>query len=178
MSTAFVHAHALSISLRAHHTHRVCARPTLRTSAFAGRPLHARHCGAAQLQAAGGAPRMAATETEPDKKPTSKELVKLYGGTYLATSVGISMLSFGCFYLLVSAGVDVSKLTNAVADLLSKTPIGRPTILDNISDSAGTVAVAYLAHKATGPIRFPLTIAVTPFVARFFAKKGDDGKAP
>lgn len=33
------------------------------------------------------------------------------------------------------------------------------------SETAGTVALAYAAHKAASPIRFPPTVALTPFVA-------------
>lgn len=33
------------------------------------------------------------------------------------------------------------------------------------TETAGTVALAYAAHKAASPIRFPPTVALTPFVA-------------
>ena len=33
------------------------------------------------------------------------------------------------------------------------------------AETAGTVALAYAAHKAASPIRFPPTVALTPFVA-------------
>ena len=35
----------------------------------------------------------------------------------------------------------------------------------------GTFALAYAAHKAASPIRFPPTVALTPIVARWFGKK-------
>jgi hypothetical protein len=38
----------------------------------------------------------------------------------------------------------------------------------------GTFALAYAAHKAASPIRFPPTVALTPIVARWFGKKDID----
>lgn len=38
----------------------------------------------------------------------------------------------------------------------------------------GTFAIAYAAHKALSPIRFPPTVALTPVVARALGKKLDD----
>lgn len=118
-------------------------------------------------------PIMAATE--PGKDPTRKQLAQLYGGSYLATSAGLSAISFASFFALVYVGVDVRSLMHGLADLLAMTPLGRPTGIDNISDAASAAAIAYFAHKATSPLRFPITIAATPFVARLFSKKGGGG---
>lgn len=115
--------------------------------------------------------------TEPPKEPTAKELAQLYGGSYLGTSIGLSLISFGVFYLLISAGVDIRSLLNGLGNWLATTPLGRPSGLDNISDSAGAAALAYIAHKATSPLRFPVTIAATPLVAKVFLKKGDSEKS-
>lgn len=35
----------------------------------------------------------------------------------------------------------------------------------------GTAAIAYAAHKAASPIRFPPTVALTPVVANWIGKK-------
>lgn len=35
----------------------------------------------------------------------------------------------------------------------------------------GTFALAYAAHKAASPIRFPPTVALTPIVANWIGKK-------
>jgi len=35
----------------------------------------------------------------------------------------------------------------------------------------GTAAIAYAAHKALSPIRFPPTVALTPVVARWLGRK-------
>ena len=35
----------------------------------------------------------------------------------------------------------------------------------------GTFAIAYAAHKALSPVRFPPTVALTPVVAKFLGQK-------
>jgi hypothetical protein len=64
---------------------------------------------------------------------------------------------------LLDAGVDV-------AALLSKVGIN----VNATSEKVGTVAIAYAAHKALSPVRFPPTVALTPVVARFLGNKGGD----
>ena len=49
----------------------------------------------------------------------------------------------------------------------------------NVSDTServGTVAIAYAAHKALSPVRFPPTVALTPVVARFLGRKDRDAE--
>ena len=50
----------------------------------------------------------------------------------------------------------------AVAALLGKVGIQA----SSTSETAGTVGLAYVAHKAASPIRFPPTVALTPVVSR------------
>lgn len=64
-------------------------------------------------------------------------------------------MSFTICYVLVDNGVDVS-------DLLSKVGIEA----SDKAETAGTVAIAYAAHKAASPIRFPPTVALTPLTAK------------
>ena len=58
------------------------------------------------------------------------------------------------------AGVDVSALLQRFGLKPSDT-----------SDKVGTVAIAYAAHKALSPVRFPPTVALTPVVAKLIGKK-------
>ena len=37
-------------------------------------------------------------------------------------------------------------------------------------EKVGTFAIAYAAHKALSPVRFPPTVALTPVVARWIGK--------
>ncbi len=51
---------------------------------------------------------------------------------------------------------------------------------DGTGEKVGTFALAYAAHKAASPIRFPPTVALTPIVAGWFGKKpaGGDNTQP
>lgn len=42
---------------------------------------------------------------------------------------------------------------------------------DETGGRVGTFALAYAAHKAASPIRFPPTVALTPIVAGWIGKK-------
>jgi hypothetical protein len=107
---------------------------------------------------------------KPERATTAKELAARYGGAYLATSIALSIVSFALFYVLISVGIDVRGGIVALGNWLATTPLGRPAVLDNISDVGGKFALAYLAHKVTSPLRFPPTIVATEFVARALRK--------
>ena len=72
----------------------------------------------------------------------------------------MAIISFSLCYVLVSQGVDV-------AELLEKIGIK----VDSTGESAGTIAIAYAIHKASSPIRFPPTVALTPVVANLLGKE-------
>ncbi|CAA7404435.1 unnamed protein product [Spirodela intermedia] len=100
------------------------------------------------------------------KTDQAKELLAKYGGAYLATSITLSLISFSLCYLLVNAGIDVQSL-------LQKVGISA----DATGEKVGTFALAYAAHKAASPIRFPPTVALTPIVASWIGnKKTKDGE--
>ncbi len=64
------------------------------------------------------------------------------------------------------AGVDVAALLAKIGLTVNAT-----------NEKVGTVAIAYAAHKALSPVRFPPTVALTPVVARLLGKdKGDPSK--
>ncbi len=48
--------------------------------------------------------------------------------------------------------------------------------VNDTSEKVGTFAVAYAAHKALSPVRFPPTVALTPVVAKWLGKNTDDDK--
>lgn len=98
------------------------------------------------------------------KTVQAKDLLAKYGSAYLITSISLSAVSFGLCYVLVTAGVDVPALLARVGITASTQ-----------TETAGTVALAYAAHKAASPIRFPPTVALTPFVANAIGKKPADG---
>merc|ERR1719478_1438467 len=88
------------------------------------------------------------------------ELLKKYGGAYLLTSTSLALVSFGLCYALVSNGVDV-------ASLLSRFGIE----VTGTSETLGITGLAYAIHKALSPVRFPPTVALTPWVAANIFKK-------
>ena len=63
----------------------------------------------------------------------------------------------------MSLGVDVAALLSRIGISVSDT-----------NERVGTFAIAYAAHKALSPVRFPPTVALTPVVARLLGK--DSGK--
>eukprot|EP01023_Acetabularia_acetabulum_P013299 TRINITY_DN1636_c0_g1_i1.p2 TRINITY_DN1636_c0_g1~~TRINITY_DN1636_c0_g1_i1.p2 ORF type:complete len:176 (+),score=33.90 TRINITY_DN1636_c0_g1_i1:176-703(+) len=90
----------------------------------------------------------------------AKDLLAKYGSAYLITSISFAVVSFSICYFLVSAGVDVAELVNKIGLQVNET-----------GEKVGTVAIAYAAHKALSPIRFPPTVALTPVVAKWIGKK-------
>jgi len=54
-----------------------------------------------------------------------------------------------------------------VAALLSRVGLS----VSDTSEKVGTFAIAYAAHKALSPVRFPPTVALTPVVAKWIGKK-------
>ena len=94
---------------------------------------------------------------------SAKSLLAKYGVAYLATSIPLALISFAICYALVDNGVDVGSL-------LAKVGIQAG---DN-GEKAGTFAIAYAAHKAASPIRFPPTVLLTPVVAKLIGKEPNE----
>lgn len=88
-------------------------------------------------------------------KPKPKDLFAKFGIAYLLTSITLSIISYATCYYLVGRGVDVGALLAKVGIEATAT-----------SANTGTAAIAYAMHKAASPIRFPPTVALTPFVAK------------
>ena len=100
-----------------------------------------------------------------DGGESAKSLLKKYGVAYLATSIPLAMISFAICYVLVSNGVDVGSL-------LAKVGINSES--GGGAETAGTFAIAYAAHKAASPIRFPPTVLLTPVVAKLIGKEPEE----
>ena len=90
----------------------------------------------------------------------AKKLLKRYGSAYLLTSISLSLISITVFYFAVSSGIDVASLLEKVGINVNAT-----------SEQFGTFALAYAAHKASSPIRFGPTVALTPLVAKWLGKE-------
>jgi hypothetical protein len=102
------------------------------------------------------------TVIKPDEgqKVKPKDLLQKYGPAYLATSITLAIISYATCYLLISTGVDVIALLEKLGIKSTVTAL-----------NTGTATIAYAVHKATSPIRFPPTVALTPMVAGWFGKK-------
>lgn len=98
-----------------------------------------------------------------DGGESAKDLLKKYGVAYLATSIPLAIVSFAICYALVDSGVDVAGLLGKVGITVSDT-----------SEKVGTFAIAYTAHKAASPIRFPPTVLLTPVVAKLIGKEPEE----
>jgi len=98
-----------------------------------------------------------------ERKVSAKGLLAKYGSAYLLTSISFAIVSFALCYFLVSVGIDVSTLLGKLGLHISKS-----------SEKVGRFAIAYAAHKAASPIRFPPTVALTPVVAQLMGKKGEE----
>ncbi len=95
-----------------------------------------------------------------DGGQSAKGLLAKYGVAYLATSIPLALVSFTVCYALVDNGVDVAGLLTNVGIEVSDT-----------GEKVGTFAIAYAAHKAASPIRFPPTVLLTPVVAKLIGKE-------
>jgi len=101
-------------------------------------------------------------ESPVSRTEQAKQLLAKYGSAYLITSISFAIVSFAACYAAVSAGVDVGGLLSKVGLQVTDT-----------SEKVGTFAIAYAAHKALSPVRFPPTVALTPLVAKYIGKKVD-----
>jgi hypothetical protein len=108
-----------------------------------------------------------AGQTGQSKGQQAKQLLKRYGSAYLITSISFAIVSFAACYALVSSGVDVPALCSRFG-----------IEVGNTGERVGTFAIAYAAHKALSPVRFPPTVALTPVVARILGKEGGDKEQP
>ncbi|KMS65571.1 hypothetical protein BVRB_034620, partial [Beta vulgaris subsp. vulgaris] len=88
-----------------------------------------------------------------------KRCIKLYGPTAIACHIGLSLTSLAGWYGVVSYGVDVVHILEQ---------FGVPE--SSIASNTGTFALAYLIHKMTVPVRVPLTLAATPYFAKYAPK--------
>ncbi|XP_063973021.1 uncharacterized protein LOC135160420 [Diachasmimorpha longicaudata] len=93
-----------------------------------------------------------------------KRAVKDYGSTVIVFHVGISLLSLGAFYALVSSGLDLTSLVKLIPNSSER--------LETIMTGSSTFLVAYAVHKVFAPVRISITLASTPFIVRYLRRIG------
>ncbi|GER35900.1 elongation factor 4 [Striga asiatica] len=123
-----------------------------------------------------------------------KELLKKYGKVGLGVHVSVSAASITGLYVAVKNNIDVESLLEKVGlpGLGKEKGTGKSSDLppDNLettidrtvekernrtaelaASSGGALALAVLINKALFPVRVPITLALTPPVARFLARR-------
>ncbi|KAF6087988.1 family with sequence similarity 210 member B [Phyllostomus discolor] len=108
------------------------------------------------------------SDVEEKKQSKSQQLKKVfreYGAVGVGLHVGISLVSLGMFYLLVSSGVDVPAV-------LLKLGLGESLVQSKMATGTGTFVVAYAIHKLFAPVRISMTLVSVPLVVRYFRRAG------
>ncbi|RDX99279.1 hypothetical protein CR513_17683, partial [Mucuna pruriens] len=108
-----------------------------------------------------------------------RELMKKYGKVALGVHLGVSAASITGLYVAIRNNVDVEAI-------LEKFHMGTVSDQQNPNDDApppknrtaqlaasagGAFTLAILCNKALFPVRVPITVALTPPVARFLARR-------
>ncbi|XP_031132351.1 uncharacterized protein LOC116033769 [Ipomoea triloba] len=123
-----------------------------------------------------------------------KELLKKYGKVGLGVHFSVSAASITGLYVAIKNNVDVESMLEKVGmpslskpseeeelpsrnpELISDDPIRDPPKIRNrtadlVASTGGALTLAVLLNKALFPVRVPITIALTPPVARFLARR-------
>ncbi|VFQ92209.1 unnamed protein product [Cuscuta campestris] len=118
-----------------------------------------------------------------------RQLLKKYGKVALGVHVSVSAASITGLYVAVNNNVDVESMIEKVglfkpkyeestsqnpdqigADAVAQ-PKARNRTAELAASSGGAIALAVLLNKALFPVRVPITLALTPPVARFLARR-------
>jgi hypothetical protein len=94
-------------------------------------------------------------------KEKLKFLLKKYGWFLILTHFSIYFTVLGGMYLAVAQGIDM-------VGLLRKIGVDKWIDISKLDSAASKLVLAFLLTKLTGPIRIPITITLTPLVARTF----------
>lgn len=86
----------------------------------------------------------------------------------------LCICSYDASHPLLVLGIHVTAAGIDVPALLQRLGL-KPS---DTSEKVGTFAIAYAAHKALSPVRFPPTVALTPVVAKLIGKKPTDADEP
>ncbi|XP_057702323.1 protein FAM210B, mitochondrial [Corythoichthys intestinalis] len=100
-----------------------------------------------------------------NKTQQLKKVFKEYGAVGVSFHVGISLMSLGMFYLLISSGIDM-------AAVLSKLGFGEAVIRSKMAAGTSTFVLAYAVHKLFAPVRISITLVSVPLIVRHFRRTG------
>ncbi|XP_039335527.1 protein FAM210B, mitochondrial [Saimiri boliviensis] len=106
--------------------------------------------------------------TEERKLSKSQQLKKIfqeYGTVGVSLHIGISLVSLGIFYMIVSSGMDMSAV-------LLKLGFEESLVQSKMAAGTSTFVVAYAIHKLFAPVRISITLVSVPLIVRYFRKVG------
>uniref|UniRef100_A0AC11E3B8 Family with sequence similarity 210 member B n=1 Tax=Ovis aries TaxID=9940 RepID=A0AC11E3B8_SHEEP len=106
--------------------------------------------------------------TEEKKLSKSQQLKKIfqeYGAVAVSLHIGISLISLGMFYMVISSGVDMSAV-------LLKLGFKESLVQSKMAAGTSTFVVAYAIHKLFAPVRISITLVSVPLIVRYFRKVG------
>uniref|UniRef100_A0A8C9QCW5 Family with sequence similarity 210 member B n=1 Tax=Spermophilus dauricus TaxID=99837 RepID=A0A8C9QCW5_SPEDA len=104
-------------------------------------------------------------EGKQSKSQQLKKVFQEYGIIGISLHIGISLISVGLFYMVVSSGVDMSAI-------LLKLGFQESLVPSSVATSTSTFVVAYAIHKLFAPVRISITVVTVPFLVRYFRKVG------
>ncbi|XP_021533488.2 protein FAM210B, mitochondrial [Neomonachus schauinslandi] len=110
-------------------------------------------------------PASSTGEEKPSKSQQLRKIFQEYGAVGVLLHVGISLISLGIFYMVVSSGVDMSAI-------LLKLGFKESLVQSKMAAGTSTFVVAYAIHKLFAPVRISITLVSVPFIVRYFRKVG------
>ncbi|XP_040060165.2 protein FAM210B, mitochondrial [Gasterosteus aculeatus] len=102
---------------------------------------------------------------KPNKTQQLKKVFKEYGAVGVSFHIGISLMSLGMFYLLISSGIDM-------AAVLCKVGFSEAVVQSKMAAGTSTFVLAYAIHKLFAPVRISITLVSVPLIVRHFRKTG------
>ncbi|KYO42063.1 protein FAM210B [Alligator mississippiensis] len=104
-------------------------------------------------------------DKKPDKSQQLKRVFKEYGAVGVSFHVGMSLVSLGIFYLVVSSGMDMTAI-------LYKLGFSEAVVQSKLAAGASTFVLAYGVHKLFAPVRISITLVSVPFIVQYCRKIG------
>lgn len=104
-------------------------------------------------------------EKKLSKSQQLKKVFQEYGAVGVSLHIGISLVSLGIFYTIVSSGIDMSAV-------LLKLGFKESLVQSKMAAGTSTFVVAYAVHKLFAPVRISITLVSVPFIVRYFRSVG------
>ncbi|KAK2509174.1 hypothetical protein MC885_010375 [Smutsia gigantea] len=118
-----------------------------------------------QTRAAMGSSASSADGRKQSKAQQLKKVFQEYGAVGVSLHIGISLISLGIFYMVVSSGIDMTAV-------LLKFGFKESLVQSKMAAGTSTFVVAYAIHKLFAPVRISVTLVSVPLIVRYFRKVG------